>query len=86
MLSDLTSTENITLDGTVVSFFFGPRVQIPDDNENEGIEQCFEIGLDCTVNDHSSLVNGTTISFSAFVQTDNMVRTATQNVSLMVKY
>jgi hypothetical protein len=68
----------------VVSFFFGPRVQIPDDNVNVGDEQCFEIGLDCTVIDHEFLMDRQTISFSAFVETDNDVRTATRGVSLIV--
>ena len=68
----------------MVSFFFGPRVQIPDDNVNIGDEQCFEIGLDCTVIDHEFLVDRRTISFSAFVETDNNVRTVTRSVSLRV--
>lgn len=81
---DLNSTNNITLDETVVSFFFGDRVLIPDDNILIDDEQCFEIGLDCTIRNLSTLTNGQRISFQAFVETDNKVRTPTRSVSITV--
>ena len=56
---------------------------IPDDNIPTE-EQCFEIGLDCTVKDVETLVNGVSFSFQAFVETDNQVRTATRSISLTV--
>ena len=68
----------------MVTFFFGDRVLIPDDNILIDDEQCFEIGLDCTVRNLPSLVEGVSISFQAFVETDNRVRTRTQSVSLQV--
>ncbi len=82
--TDLDSTDNITLDQTIVSFFFGDRVLVPDDNILIDDEQCFEIGLDCTVKNILTLVNGRSISFQAFVETDNKVRTITQRISLTV--
>lgn len=85
--ADLTSSSNISLDGeTRVVFFFGPRVQIPDDNILIADEQCFEIGLDCTVMDVPSLVQGTSITFEAFVETDNNVKTRTATISPIVSF
>ena len=81
----LNLTDNITLDNTVVTFFFGDRVLIPDDNILIDDEQCFEIGLDCTVKNHSLLKEGKSIAFEAFVETDNKVRTATRKITLQVR-
>ena len=57
---------------------------IPDDNILIDDEQCFEIGIDCTVRDLSVLENGGSLSFEAYVETDNMVRTETRSISLRV--
>ncbi len=84
LVLDLNSTENITLERNVVSFFFGDRVLIPDDNILIDDEQCFEIGLDCTVKNLLSLVEGESIAFEAFVETDNRVTTSTRNILLQV--
>ncbi len=81
----LETSSNITIEGeTRVVFFFGPRVLIPDDNELIDDEQCFEIGLDCTVPDIPSLVEGRLITFEAIVETDNNVRTRTAIISPVV--
>lgn len=63
---------------------FGPRVLIPDDNIIIDDEQCFEIGLDCTVRNIPSLVDGRNIRFQAFVETDNNVQTRKRRISLRV--
>ena len=60
----------------MIVFFFGPRVQIPDDNILIDDEQCFEIGLDCTVRNVPALVQGEEIRFEAVVETDNRVLTS----------
>ena len=76
--------ENISvIDGRVVDFFFGPRVFIPAtlDNTREVHNQSFEIGIDCTVKNLPSLVNGRSITFEAFVETDNEVRTQVERIS-----
>lgn len=67
----------------MIDFFFGPRVLVPatPDNTREVNNQSFEIGLDCTVKDHSSLVNNVAITFSAYVETDNEVRTQVESIS-----
>lgn len=82
----LDTTDNITYDqnNNIVSFFFGSRVLIPDDNILIDEEQDFEIGLDCTVRNLSFLVQGKTISFRAFVETDHEVRTTTRVISPVV--
>jgi hypothetical protein len=81
----LHNSSNITLEGeTRVVFFFGPRVQIPDDNILIDDEQCFEIGLDCTVKNVDFLVEGRKITYEAFVETDNSVRTRTATISPVV--
>jgi hypothetical protein len=74
----LSNSSNITLkaENTMIVFFFGPRVQIPDDNILIDDEQCFEIGLDCTVRNVPALVQGEQIPFEAVVETDNGVLTS----------
>lgn len=85
--ADLTTSSNISVVGeTKVVFFFGSRVQIPDDNILIDDEQCFEIGLDCTVMDVPSLVQGRAITFEAVVETDNNIRTSTQKISPIVSW
>ena len=71
-------------DETRVVFFFGPRVLIPMDNILIADEQCFEIGLDCTVKNVDFLVEGRRITFLAFVETDNNVKTHTATISPVV--
>ena len=79
------TSNNITLvDQTTVVFFFGPRVLIPDDNLRVDYDQCFTIGLDCTVKNLPSLVDGSKITFRAYVETDNGVRTHTESISPVV--
>lgn len=79
------TSSNITLvEETTVVFFFGPRVLIPDDNICVADEQCFTIGLDCTVKNLPSLVDGKEITFSAYVETDNGVTTQTERITLVV--
>ena len=82
----LNSTENITLNDaqTAVTFFFGPEVLIPKDNILIDTEQCFEIGLHCTVSNHPSLVDGERISYQAYVQTDFNIRTSSRYITFNV--
>ena len=81
----LATSDNITIiANTTVDFFFGPRVVIPDDNLLIDDEQCFEIGLDCTVLDLPSLVQSQVIRFEAYVETDNGVKTRRRRISLEV--
>ena len=58
--------------------FFGP-----DDVLNAN-EQCFQIGLHCTIDDHPSLVDGVTIQYQAYVQTDFDIRSGSQYITLNV--
>ena len=82
----LNSTENITLNDaqTALTFFFGPEVLIPKDNVLIDTEQCFEIGLHCTVSNHPSLVDGERISYQAYVQTDFNIRTSSRYITFNV--
>ena len=87
-LAALGTSENITLDGTgtLITFFFGPEVLIPKDNIINATEQCFEIGLHCAVEDHPTLVNGSEILFTAYVQTDLDIRSSVRNITLIVSF
>ena len=69
-----------------MTFFFGPEVLIPKDNILISTEQCFEIGLLCTVKDHPSLVHGSSIYYRAYVQTDFNIRTSSQYITFNVKH
>ena len=86
LLTALNSTDNITLNDaqTMLTFFFGPEVLILKDNILNDTEQCFEIGLHCTVSDHPSLVDGEQISYQAYVETDFDIRTSSHNITLNV--
>ncbi len=76
------TSENINLiSPTKLLFQFGARVLIPDDNILIADEQCFEIGLHCTVLDHPKLVHGSRIRFRGYVQTDFDVRTQRARIS-----
>ena len=81
----MATSENITLTNgqSVVRFFFGPEVLVPKDNNVTGNEQCFEIGLLCTIDD-TPVVHGDSISYSAYVETDFGIRTSTQSIALIV--
>lgn len=75
------TSNNITLVGdTTVVFFFGSRVLIPNDNLRVDDDQCFTIGLDCTVKNLPSLVQGKEITFEAYIETDFDVRTQTERI------
>ena len=80
----LATSEGITIINTTVDFFFGPSVFIPDDNILIDNEQCLEIGLRCTVLDSPSLVHGSNITFEAYVETDNRVKTQIETSLLVV--
>lgn len=68
----------------MLTFFFGSEVLIPKDNILNHTEQCFEIGLYCTVKDHPSLVDGQQISYQAYVQTDFNIRTSSRYITFNV--
>ncbi len=82
----LATAENITVSptGSTVRFFFGPEVLVPKDNILIADEQCFEIGLLCTVA-NTPVFHGDTFSYSAYVETDFMIRTSTQRNTLQVR-
>ena len=88
LLTALNTSENITLNETrtLITFFFGPEVLIPKDNILISAEQCFEIGLYCTVDDHPSLVHGSQIDYEAYVQTDFNITTSVRNITLNVSF
>ena len=82
--ADLNTTDNITMDGNVVSFVFGEKVLIPDDNVVIDDEQCFEVGLDLSIRDLITIEDGDEVCFQAFVGTDNRVRSQTRTICMTV--
>lgn len=88
LFSALNTSEGITYDDKTITFFFGPRVLVPyhrDENITiTEVDLCFEIGLDCTVLDIPSLVQGQSLPFAAVVETDFGVRTSTVRISPQV--
>ncbi len=82
----LATAENITVtsDGSMVRFFVGPEVLVPKDNILIADEQCFEIGLLCTVV-NTPVFHGDTFHYSAYVETDFGIRTSTQRNTLKVR-
>ena len=81
----LATSNNIAMsDEITVDFLFGPNVFVPNDNLLIDNEQCFEIGLDCTVLDLPSLVHGSNITFEAYVITDGNTQTPMEIISFLV--
>ncbi len=82
----LATADNITVspDGSMVRFFFGPEVLVPKDNILIADEQCFEIGLLCTVA-NTPVFHSDTFHYSAYVETDFGIRTSTQRNTLKVR-
>ena len=85
-ITAIATSENISLleNHTLVSFYFGPEVLIPTDNNHNSTEQCLEIGLDCMVKEHPSLEHGSEIIFEAVVETDFNITSESEKITLTV--
>ena len=66
-------------------FFFGPAVFVPKDNVLISNEQCLKIGILSTIADHASLVQGSSISYEAVVETDFNITTNYSSISINVR-
>lgn len=84
---DLTTGNNITVtDQVFVDFFFGPQVLVDVilNYTREVNSQSIEIGIDCTVRDLPSLINGVPIAFEAYIETDDNITSQVETIYLQV--
>lgn len=68
----------------MVEFLFGLNVTVPGNNTIIDDEQDFEIALQSTVQNDSSLTHNSKLRYSAFVETDFGIKTSTRVAYLTV--